>query len=132
MKKIFNFSFIYLCLGLIFGVFYREFTKINGFEGQTVLASVHTHILVLGFVFLLIVLVLEKQFTLTLDKIFHKWFIVYNVSFIYMIGTLVARGTLEVLGKDMAGLSHIAGLGHALLGVSLIWFMIIVKKKVIK
>lgn len=34
MKKYFNFATFYLVLGLVMGVFYREFTKFNGFEGK--------------------------------------------------------------------------------------------------
>ena len=37
MKKILNISFIYFLLAMIGGVFYREFTKIIGFTGQTTL-----------------------------------------------------------------------------------------------
>ena len=33
MKKYFNFATFYLVLGLVMGVFYREFTKFIGFEG---------------------------------------------------------------------------------------------------
>ena len=35
MKKYFNLATFYLILGLAMGVFYSEFTKINGFEGKT-------------------------------------------------------------------------------------------------
>ena len=128
MKKCFNLSTCYLILGLIMGVFYREFTKLNGFEGQTVLSVVHTHALTLGFIFFILVLLLEKNFNISKNKGFNGWFILYNVSLVYVLATLTARGILQVLGTDFAGLSHIAGLGHALLGVALIWFVIIVNK----
>ena len=42
--------------------------------------------------------------------------------------TLVARGILEVLNKDFIGLPHIAGTAHTILGISLIWFIILLKK----
>lgn len=53
MKKVAKLSFFYSMLGLFFGAFYREFTKINGFTGKTVLSGVHPHILVLGAIFFL-------------------------------------------------------------------------------
>ena len=53
MKKYYYISFTYLMLGLIAGVFYRELTRMSDFTGETVLKGVHTHILVLGFVFFL-------------------------------------------------------------------------------
>lgn len=130
MRNYFKLSTFYLVLGLSLGVFYREFTKFNNFSGVTTLSSAHTHVLVLGFIFFLIVLLLEKNFTLSNVKNFGKWIILYNVGLIYSVATLVARGILQVKGADFAGLSHIAGLGHAILGISLIWFAILLNKAI--
>ena len=130
MQKIFKISSFYLFLGLILGVFYREFTKFNDFTGATTLGVAHSHVLVLGFVFFIIVLLLEKNFFISRIKNFKTWIITYNVGLIYLISVLVFRGILQVQGSDFAGLSHIAGLGHAILGISLIWFSVIVNKAV--
>lgn len=51
MKKLYNAAFIYLIIGLLSGVFAREYTKAQGIKGSTMLQLVHTHVLVLGFVF---------------------------------------------------------------------------------
>lgn len=130
MKKYFNFATFYMVLGLIMGVFYREFTKINNFDGKTVLGIVHTHALTLGFIFFILILLLEKNFSLSKIKSFNAWNIFYNVSLIYVLITLSLRGIMQVLGSDFIGLSHIAGLGHALLGIALVWFTIIVNKAI--
>lgn len=130
MKKYFNFATFYLVLGLVMGVFYREFTKFNGFEGKTVLSVVHTHSITLGFIFFILVLLLEKNFGLSKIKHFSKWLVLYNVSLIYVLGTFTARGIMQVLGTDLAGLSHIAGLGHAMIGIAMIWFVVIVNKSI--
>lgn len=53
MKKLINRAFLYAMLALTGGVFYREFTKWNGFEGRTALAFVHPHLLMLGSLVLL-------------------------------------------------------------------------------
>ena len=45
MKKDANSALIYAILAMVGGVFFREFTKFNGFEGATTLAFVHTHYL---------------------------------------------------------------------------------------
>lgn len=128
MKKYLNFATAYLGLGLVLGVFFREFTKLNGFEGQTVLGTAHTHTLVLGFIFFLILMVLEKTFNISEVKNM-KWCIVaYNVALVYMLGTIVARGVMEVLGTQFAGMNHISGLAHAMLGASLIWFVVLLRK----
>ncbi|WP_291650914.1 DUF2871 domain-containing protein [Clostridium sp.] len=130
MKKYFNFATFYLVLGLAMGVFYREFTKLNEFEGKTVLSVVHTHAITLGFIFFILVLLLEKNFGLSKIKHFSKWVVFYNVSLIYVLGTFTARGIMQVLGTDFAGLSHIAGLGHAMIGIAMIWFVVIVNKSI--
>lgn len=130
MKKYYNTAFIYLVLGLGLGVFYREFTKMLGFEGQTILRGLHTHVIVLGFIFFMIVLLLEKNFNINGLKQSKVWFIFYNISFVAVIVTMLVRGILEVKGLDMAGLSHMAGLAHALMGGALIWFMILLGKAI--
>ena len=129
MQKYFKISSFYLLLGLVMGIFSREFTKLNNFSGYTVLKSVHTHTLVLGFLFFIIVLLLEKNFTISNNKSFNKWIVLYNLGLLYLIITLSIRGILQVIGSDFVGLSHIAGLGHAILGVSLVWFLAIVNKE---
>ena len=67
MRRLYYASFAYLVAGVLSGLFYREFTKLNDFPegGSTQLGLVHTHLLTLGFIVLLIVLVLEKLFTLS-------------------------------------------------------------------
>ncbi|MCI6692431.1 MULTISPECIES: DUF2871 domain-containing protein [unclassified Clostridium] len=130
MKKYFNLAAIYLVLGLAMGVVYREFTKINGFEGKTALVGVHTHALTLGFMFFILVLLLVKNFKISQIKGFKSWCIFYNVSLIYLLSTLTARGILQVLGNDFAGLNHIAGLGHVLISIALVWFVVIVNKSI--
>jgi hypothetical protein len=51
-------AFVYAGLGVASGLFYREFTKLNGFpEGEfTQLGLAHTHLLALGFFPFLILL----------------------------------------------------------------------------
>ena len=57
MKRLMNASIVYGVLGLIGVVFYREFTKLNGF---TILSVVHTYYLVLGMVLFLLLVVVDK------------------------------------------------------------------------
>ena len=130
MRKYINLSIFYLIVGLLSGIFFREFTKFNNFTGSTTLGAVHGHTLTLGFTFFLIVLVLDKLFEISKAKAYNVWLILYNVSLIFMLITLFVRGILQVKGTDFAGLSHIAGLSHAMFGVSLIWFVIILYKKI--
>lgn len=117
-------------LGLIAGVFYRELTRMSDFTGETVLKGVHTHILVLGFVFFLVVLLLEKNLGISDLKSTKAWLITYQVALVTVVATMVARGVAQVKGFEIAGLSHMAGASHALLGIALIWFMILLGKAI--
>ena len=42
MKKLVSWAFGYAIAGMAGGVFYREFTKFNGFTDRTALSVVHT------------------------------------------------------------------------------------------
>ena len=58
MKKHFaRAAFVYAALAMVFGVFYREFTKFSGFTGQTTLSVMHPHYFLLGMVFCLVMLI---------------------------------------------------------------------------
>lgn len=68
MKRLMNVSIVYGVLGLIGGVFYREFTKLNGFTDFTTLSVVHTHYLMLGMVFSYCWLLSKRIFILWIIK----------------------------------------------------------------
>ena len=130
MKKLYTFAFIYLVLGLIFGVFYREFTVFHDYIGYTQLSVMHTHTLVMGSLFFLILLTLEKLFKLSESKRYDIWFIFYNVSFVGVLTTMFIRGMGQVLSWELSGFNHIAGLFHTLFGASLIWLFIILGRQI--
>lgn len=134
MKKLLNASFIYMLLGVLSGAFYREFTKFNDFPegGFTQLGLTHTHLLILGFVVLLIVLLLEKVFVLSRSPRLFSWFFwLYNAGVVLTAGMLVWHGILTVLGKEStAMISGIAGLGHILLTAGLIVLFITIRRAV--
>lgn len=60
MKKYANSALVYAILAMVGGVFYREFTKFNGFTGTTSLGFVHTHYFALGMIGFLLLLLLES------------------------------------------------------------------------
>lgn len=127
MKKLYTTSFFYLILGLCAGVFFREYTKFKSFTGFTTLKVIHPHILTLGFLFFFILTLASKSLKFYENKNFNKWYIVYNIGLIWTGITMLVRGMLQVNGTDFKGLNHMAGSGHLILGVALIWFMIILK-----
>lgn len=126
MKKLYFASLAYLVIGLGFGVFYREFTKVNNFpEGQyTQLSVVHTHVLTLGFVVLLVVLLLEKVFELSKHGFFTPAFWLYNAGLVVSSTMMVWHGIYQVQGVEWgAAFSGIAGLGHIVMSLGLVGFM---------
>ncbi|MGH1143584.1 MULTISPECIES: DUF2871 family protein [Bacillus] len=128
MKKLYYASFVYLVIGLLSGVFAREYAKSKGILGSTLLNLLHTHTLVLGFLFFLIALALAKSFAFHKVKGFNMWFIVHNIGLILTLSSLATRGLLQLNGADFKGLTYIIGLSHSLIGLTLIWFMMLLKK----
>ena len=135
MKKILNAAFIYMIAGVASGLFYREFTKLNGFpEGKfTQLGLVHTHLLTLGFIVLLIALVIEKVFRISRrPKLFAWFFWLYNAGVILTSGMLIWHGSLTVLGQESSKMiAGIAGLGHMLLTAGMVVFFVALRRAVL-
>lgn len=117
-----------MVIGVLSGLFYREFTKANDFpEGQfTQLGLVHTHLLTLGFIVLLIVLALEKVFAISQNRQLFSWFFwLYNAGVILTAAMMVWHGMLTVLGEESTSMiAGIAGLGHIFLSVAMVIFFI--------
>lgn len=130
MKALYRGAMFYTIAGLSFGVFYREFTKMQGFTGKTMLSILHVHTLTLGLLFFLILMLMEKQFMLTAAKRFKGWFITYNVALVGTLASMLTRGVIQVLGTDISGLNHIAGTFHTLMAVALVWFLVMLKKRI--
>ncbi|MEG0692718.1 MAG: DUF2871 domain-containing protein [Oscillospiraceae bacterium] len=134
MKKLINTAFTYAILGMCGGVFYREFTKFNNFDSRTSLGFVHLHLLVLGMFFFLIIALFEKQYNLTHHKRFNLFYLLYNLGLGISAVTFLVRGIIQVLALNVstaisASLSGVAGIGHAVLGVGIIFFFVILKNK---
>lgn len=134
MKRYMNLALLYAVLAMVGGVFYREFTKFNGFTGKTTLGVVHTHYFLLGMVFFLLLLLLEKNFSFTGTKT-GRVLIAYQVGLNLTVVMFVVRGITQVLGTALssgmsAAISGIAGIGHILLGVSLVLLLLQVKRSV--
>lgn len=127
LRSLYYAAFGYLIAGLIAGLFYREFTKAYDFSDSTFtqLAVVHTHLLTLGFVVLLVVLLLEKVFTLSSSKMFGWFFWTYNAGVVLTAAMMVWHGSLTVVGREGSPMiSGIAGLGHMLLTIALTLLML--------
>lgn len=118
MKRLMNASIVYGVLGLIGGVFYREFTKFNGFTDFTTLSVVHTHYLMLGMVFFLMLVLLENNFHFIDNKV-RKYLIFYHIGLILTVVMLVVRGVVQVLSLDVSSVV-LFGIAHLILGISMV------------
>ena len=133
MKKYLNYSLSYGVMGLVCGVYFREFTKIMGFIGITTLSKAHPHFLILGTMLFLIVALFSDRLDLEKDKTFALFMRIYNIGLPLTVLMMLIRGTLQVLGTPLskcldASISGIAGIGHILLGVGFILLIVSLKK----
>lgn len=134
MKRYMNSALLYAALALAGGVFYREFTKFSGFSGKTTLAVVHTHYFLLGMVFFLLLLVLEKSFAFSGPKT-GRALALYHAGLNLTAVMLAVRGVTQVRGLSLtagmnAALSGMAGIGHILLGFGLILLLLQLRARV--
>lgn len=129
-EKLMKRAYIFAILALIAGVFYREFTKFQGFSGRTSLGFMHTHLLMMGTFFMMGVVLFIEVFKLTEDSKFNMYFDIYSFGLSFMIVMMLVRGITQVMGMDLSrvidsSISGIAGLSHIIMGVS---FILILKK----
>ncbi|MBS5132956.1 MAG: DUF2871 domain-containing protein [Lachnospiraceae bacterium] len=137
MKKIMNTSLIYFVLAMAGDVFYREFTKWNGYTEPTTLGVLHVHLLVMGTVLFLLIALFTKITDLEKNSLFKKFFVLYNVALPFMVVMMLIRGIVQVLAIDLGKmgngmLSGFAGLSHITMMVSLLMLLIALKKEMVK
>lgn len=137
MKKLYRWASVYAILAIIGGVFYREFTKINMFTGKTTLSFLHVHLFVFGMIMFIILMLMEKQSSISTSKRFKRFMIVYNTGLLGSVGMLLIRGYLQVLplaNTTMnidAMISGMAGVFHIVLGIGLYNLFLIIKEKML-
>lgn len=131
MKRYMNMALLYAILAMAGGVFYREFTRFNGFTAKTTLSVVHTHYFLLGMVFFLLLSLLERSNPFSNTKT-RRVLAVYHIGLNLTNVMLAVRGVTQVLafplssGMD-AAISGVAGIGHILLGISTILLLLQIK-----
>lgn len=133
MKKYLNLSLVYAIAAMASGVFYREFTKFQGFTGVTALGKVHTHLFLLGMLVCLMVALFAERLDLTGIGSFRVFQWTYHIGVPLTAVMLLVRGITQVLGLTLsksasAAISGIAGIGHILTGVGIILLLVSLKK----
>lgn len=133
MKKYINIAFIYGIAAIACGVFYREFTKFNGFTGKTALAFTHLHLFVLGTLLFLILAIFSQLTDITKQKAF-TWFLrLYNVGLPFMVTMFFVRGIPQTLQIELSkaassAISGIAGIAHIIMTVAIVLLFIALRK----
>ena len=134
IRRYLNTALLYAVFAMIFGVFYREFTKFHRFTEKTNLSVMNTHYFLLGMFFFLILMLIEKNIPFSKEKNTEKVVITYQIGLnITGIG-LFLRGLTQVLETELsramdASISGIAGIGHILMGISLILLLLTIRKQ---
>ena len=134
-KRYANLALVYGIAAMVFGVFYREFTKFSHFSGKTNLSVMHTHYFMLGMFFFLVLMVIEKVLAFSVIGV-GKAVVVYQVGLnITGIGFLV-RGLTQVWGTELsrgmdASISGTAGIGHILIGGCMVVLLVRIRKAVV-
>lgn len=136
MKRYINMALLYAVFAMAGGMFYWEFTKFNNFTAKTTLGVVHTHYFLLGMVFFLLLLLLEKSFSFTGSKT-GRILAVYHIGLNLTAVMLFVRGVLQVLEIALssgmnAAISGIAGIGHMLLGIRLVLLLMQIKRSILE
>lgn len=133
MKKYLNISLIYAISALVCGVFYREFTKWNGYNGVATLGKVHVHLFMMGMIVFLIVALFSTHQELKKCKTFCVFMWVYNIGLPIAAVMMVIRGITQVLNISLSSamnsaISGIAGIGHILTGAGIVLLLVSLKK----
>ncbi len=136
MKRYINTSIVYTIIAMVAGVFYREFTKLYEFTGKTNLSVMHTHYFMLGMVFFILLLLLEKSFCFT-NANTNKTLILYNVGLNLTGIMMFTRGITQATSMNLSSamdmsISGIAGIGHILLSVAVVLILVQIKRAVSK
>lgn len=97
-------------------MFYREFTT---------LSVVHTHCLMVGMVFFLLLVVVEKNFHFIDNKVL-KYLLFYHIGLNLTVVMLVVRGVVQVLSLEVLSVV-LSGIGHLILGISMVLVLILIR-----
>ena len=102
----------------------------NDYTAWTTLFVVHTHYIILGMMFFLILRLISMNMNLKINGAV----LFYNIGLNLTAIMLIVRGIIQVLDLNVVSalISGVAGIGHIILGVSLILILLDVKKACIK
>lgn len=130
MKTILKTALSYAVFGFAAGVYFREMTRFNDFDGMTALSVAHTHILLWGVAFLLLFGAIAHHLGHTLKEARVAW-VLYHCGIGITVTGMLVKGTLQVVGTyaslssgGVAAVAGISGIGHVLLAAGVIMMLL--------
>lgn len=127
MKTMYQISLFYLIFGLAAGLFHHEAAYWTHFEGDSALARVHPHALILGAGVFLLMPLLMQVFHIQEIKSFRWFLIFYNLGLVLSLGFMSARGAAQLFVPDLPSFADhmiggLAGISHIILTVGIGFF----------
>lgn len=133
IKRDIDFAIGYAIAALVIGVLYRELGKYGLLQMPETVGRIHGHLLSLGTLFLLLLAALDQLFDFGKEKGADSAFWIYQAGLVLSALMMFVRGWVGILnGPINAALSGIAGIGHLLLAVGLVWMLFVLRKAVIR
>ena len=127
MQKYLVAAMVYTGLGLAAGLLYRTLTHDQESWAFTQLNVAHTHLLVLGTIFMLLFLALERLFQLREGRWHRTFWMTYNAGVGLSATMMIVNGILQLAGADevLPGMrAGVAGIGHILITVAFVCFFV--------
>lgn len=124
MKTMYKISLSYLIFGLVSGVFHHEAAYWTHFEGDSALARVHPHALILGGAVFLLMPLMMHAFQIHKQKSFRFFLGFYNVGLMMSLGFMSARGIVQLFRLPIPSFADhmiggMAGIGHVILTIGI-------------
>ena len=84
----------------------------------------------LGTLFFLVVALLSKFIDFAETSSFRTAFVVYNIGLVWTVVLFLVHGWMQLQGMEVgAMIAGIAGLGHILWGIGLVWILNLIRSR---
>ncbi|WP_116112088.1 DUF2871 family protein [Austwickia chelonae] len=133
IRQLYVAAAVWAGVGLAAGLYYRSLTQATGFTRgmETQLAPTHTHALVLGCLWMLVVMVLVQVFHLDDLPQLRHFFWSWQIGLTITLGAMFVKGTLQVLQSPMVdhkALAGVAGIGHVIMTIAMVLLFVVLHK----
>lgn len=134
IKKLFYAFLSFISLALVVELAILITTKVIGWDpnvsGRPWVVSAHVHIIVLGALVTLMLIILDKVYSITKLKLFKPFYITYLVGFTLLISFILYKGFSQLLGASTISglLQGGAAIAHITMFTALFMFIVVLKQ----